>query len=301
MKISIIVATYNRANLIEASIKSVLNQTYQNWELIIVDDGSTDSTDTVIEPYLNDKRILYKRESHNQGSTSARNIGLGIATGDLIIVWDSDDVFYEHCLARVVELYRLHPEAGIISAHCRQILNDKTTCAYTPLVSGPVSLSAIIARALPANTKIRAVRREVFSNVRYEARNIDFTVNCYLAEKALWYHSNEELGDIYLESDAVSLTSARKKFNPKRSVERTIPLEKFIVHFYDILKLSAPQRLGALSYGLSVGLSLKRSVFKSLKYAGLAVYFDFSLKHLVWFCLVLVPGIDRILNWYAQR
>jgi glycosyltransferase involved in cell wall biosynthesis len=298
MKISIIIATYNRAQLLPKAIASVIAQTYTNWELVVVDDGSTDDTPTVMGTYEHDPRIVFYRLPQNQGATAARNYGLAKATGDVLMVWDSDDVLFPSAFARVVALFAEQPDAAIISAHCRQI-KQGAEIPYRPLATGFQSLEAIVARILPANTKIRVAKKSVFADVRYEARNIDFTVNCYLAERGRWYHVNEELGDLYLELDAVSLTKTRQVFRPERSIERVAPLVRFLSHFETVLQQHAPQRLGALSYGVSIGLLLMRKKRQAISYAAAAVRFDWSLKHALWFLFALLPGSGYMLRRYT--
>lgn len=87
--ISIITPTYNRAYLLPRMIKSVLNQTFKDWELIIVDDGSTDDTSQIIENFK-DSRIKYFFKD-NSGATASRNLGVNKAQGDYVIFLDSDD------------------------------------------------------------------------------------------------------------------------------------------------------------------------------------------------------------------
>lgn len=90
--ISVIIPTYNRANLIDQAIQSVLNQTYQNFEVIIVDDGSTDYTKEVIRKFQErDKRVKYIRHEKNRGGSAARNTGIKAAKGEYIAFLDSDD------------------------------------------------------------------------------------------------------------------------------------------------------------------------------------------------------------------
>ena len=89
MKISIIIPTYNRASLIGRTIQSVLNQTSEQWELIVVDDGSTDSTKDDVMKFDTDKIRYIKQE--NSGANSARNRGATLATSDLLAFLDSDD------------------------------------------------------------------------------------------------------------------------------------------------------------------------------------------------------------------
>jgi glycosyltransferase involved in cell wall biosynthesis len=87
---SIIIPSFNRAYIIERAIEAVLGQSFQDWELLIVDDGSTDNTQSIIEPYLIDQRIKYLYQK-NKGVCSARNKGALNARGSYLIFLDSDD------------------------------------------------------------------------------------------------------------------------------------------------------------------------------------------------------------------
>ena len=92
-KISVIIPTYNREKLIGNSIKSVLNQTYKNLEIIVVDDGSTDNTKVVVDK-IKDSRIKYIKLIKNTGGSNARNVGILNAKGKYISFQDSDDIYY---------------------------------------------------------------------------------------------------------------------------------------------------------------------------------------------------------------
>lgn len=100
--ISIIIPTYNRVKFLPRAISSVLNQTNDDWELIISDDGSTDDTEAVISSYLTDERIHYIK-NENKGATAARNSGANIAKGDYLTFLDSDDEATENWLSAFVE------------------------------------------------------------------------------------------------------------------------------------------------------------------------------------------------------
>lgn len=91
--ISIIIPTYNRAHIIEKSVRSVCAQTYQNIEILIIDDGSTDPTQEIISS-IADSRIKYFYTSSNKGPSAARNYGIKEAKGELIAFHDSDDICY---------------------------------------------------------------------------------------------------------------------------------------------------------------------------------------------------------------
>jgi glycosyltransferase involved in cell wall biosynthesis len=102
--ISIILPTYNRIRFIPQAIESVLKQTYTNWELIIIDDGSTDGTERIVNEYLNENsRIRYYRQP-KKGASAARNFGLNIAKGSYVTFLDSDDIYHPDKLN--VQLYK---------------------------------------------------------------------------------------------------------------------------------------------------------------------------------------------------
>ncbi len=91
--VSVITPSYNTAAYIADTIKSVQAQTYKNWELIIVDDCSTDNTDEVVAPFLSDSRIRYLKNEKNSGAALSRNYALREAKGKWIAFLDSDDVW----------------------------------------------------------------------------------------------------------------------------------------------------------------------------------------------------------------
>ena len=93
--VSIIMPCYNRATKILGAIQSILNQTYLNWEIIIVDDGSTDNTRLVVNHFLDDIRIHYVKLDKNYGVSKARNEGIKRSKGDFIAFLDSDDEWFE--------------------------------------------------------------------------------------------------------------------------------------------------------------------------------------------------------------
>ena len=94
-QVSIIMATYNRAHLIGESIESIMNQSFKNWECLVIDDGSTDGTVELIKSFgVADKRIKYFKRPGNykKGLPGCRNYGLDIAKGDYVIYFDDDDI-----------------------------------------------------------------------------------------------------------------------------------------------------------------------------------------------------------------
>jgi glycosyltransferase involved in cell wall biosynthesis len=108
---SVIIPTFNRADLVPGAVESVLVQTHRNFEVIVVDDGSTDGTADALRPYLD--RIRYIRQV-NRGLAAARNRGIKEAAGGFLAFLDSDDLYEPPFLARVLQTFRAHPDAGAV-------------------------------------------------------------------------------------------------------------------------------------------------------------------------------------------
>ena len=112
-RISIIVPCYNACNYVSETINSVINQDYKNWELILVNDGSTDTTLDILNSYaLKDKRISVY-DIPNGGVSKARNLGLDIAHGDWIMFLDSDDWFETNALSTVKNYIDKNPMCDV--------------------------------------------------------------------------------------------------------------------------------------------------------------------------------------------
>lgn len=114
--VSIIIPTYNRANCIRETITSVLNQTYQNFEIIIIDDGSIDNTKEIIQAFL-DERIKYIYQEHNGLPASARNKGLKLAKGEYIAFLDSDDLWFPQKLKIQINFMKENPSILLVATN----------------------------------------------------------------------------------------------------------------------------------------------------------------------------------------
>lgn len=114
MEVSVILPTYNRANLLGRAVKSVLNQSYEKFELLIVDDGSTDNTNEVVRQFY-DPRIRYIHCEQNGGAARARNKGIQEAKCSYIAFQDSDDVWKQDKLLKQVNIIKqVSNDTGIV-------------------------------------------------------------------------------------------------------------------------------------------------------------------------------------------
>lgn len=109
-KVSVIIPTYNRGTVITRAIDSVLSQTYKNIEIVVIDDGSSDDTQTIISRRYAGK-LIYKYQS-NRGPSAARNSGLSLSSGAYINFLDSDDYFLAENIAPKVKVLNENPQVG---------------------------------------------------------------------------------------------------------------------------------------------------------------------------------------------
>jgi len=126
--ISAVIPCYNHAHFLSEAIESVLKQTYPNYEIIVVDDGSTDNTGEVAARY---PEVRYIRQD-NQGLSGARNTGLQESRGDHLVFLDADDLLLPRALEAGEKCLRAHPECAFVSGHFRYVNEDGSFLNETP-------------------------------------------------------------------------------------------------------------------------------------------------------------------------
>ncbi|MFC2071734.1 glycosyltransferase family 2 protein [Chloroflexota bacterium] len=130
--VSVIIPTYNRAHLVGRSILSVLGQTYQGFELIVVDDSSTDDTEDVVHAF-NDPRIRFIQHRQNRGANAARNTGLRAARGEYIAFQDSDDEWLPRKLERQMAMFEEDRQGTLGLVLCdRIVVSERGELRLTP-------------------------------------------------------------------------------------------------------------------------------------------------------------------------
>ena len=158
--VSAIIPTYNRASYVCQAIESALAQAYDNVEIVVVDDGSTDDTRSALAPCEGRIRYIYQE---NQGVSAARNTGIAASTGDHIAFLDSDDIWLPGKLTHQMSFMVAHPEVGMVASHAIAIdrggtvLTGEALCPYQG--EGYVSIETnVLSSPLPIDTLI--VRRD---------------------------------------------------------------------------------------------------------------------------------------------
>ncbi|MBL8012336.1 MAG: glycosyltransferase family 2 protein [Candidatus Omnitrophica bacterium] len=114
MLVSVIIPAFNRASVLPRALQSVLTQTYEDYEILIVDDASTDDTSDLVKSYT-DSRIIYLRHAANRGGAASRNTGIERARGELVAFLDSDDQWEPNKLQRQIDvLQRAGQDCGVV-------------------------------------------------------------------------------------------------------------------------------------------------------------------------------------------
>ena len=164
--VSVIIPTYNRANLINRSVSSVLNQTFKDFEVIVVDDGSIDNTENVVKNF-NDSRIKYIKGEKNVGAAAARNIGIKVAKGKFIAFQDSDDEWLPEKLEEQIKIFKkVSLRIGIVYVGRWQIKEEKKM--YIPFERVNQKEGNIYKELLKSNfigTPTILVKKECFEKV----------------------------------------------------------------------------------------------------------------------------------------
>jgi glycosyltransferase involved in cell wall biosynthesis len=111
-QVSVVIPAYNCAAYVGQAVDSVLRQTYTDWEIIVVDDGSRDDTKLILEQYGDRIRYIYQQ---NQGVSIARNRGIELARGEFIAFLDADDYFLPDKIAAQIAVFAAQPNLGITS------------------------------------------------------------------------------------------------------------------------------------------------------------------------------------------
>ncbi len=208
--VSVILPTYNRAHLIEKSIKSVLDQTYTNFELLIIDDGSDDNTENVVKN-IDDPRIKYIKCIENKGANVARNIGIDTAQGTYIAFQDSDDEWYIDKLEKqVTAMQEASPSIGVVySGYWRMQGNEKI---YIPTettirLEGDISYELLMSNFIGTPTML--IRKECFEKVGNFDEKLprfqDWDLVIRFSKQYHFKYINEATMNAYIQTD--SLTS----------------------------------------------------------------------------------------------
>lgn len=206
--VSIVLPVYNREKTIRTAVESILNQTYSDFELIIVDDGSSDKTRDVILG-IDDSRVKYIFQK-NSGACAARNTGIDAANGEYIAFHDSDDIWHEDKLEKQMAVFEKENVQLVFCKLC--LINDNKVVEYLPaeIRNGKVEK---VESLFGIGTQAIIAKRVVFDSIRFDVdmpRFQEFEMLIRIVEKGFsLYCLDEGLVDYFIGEDSISKSSSK--------------------------------------------------------------------------------------------
>lgn len=211
--VSVIIPTFNRSKTIERSIRSVLNQSYSNLEIIIIDDGSTDETKVVVEN-IQDARVKYHFQK-NAGACAARNAGIALAKGTFIAFQDSDDYWYQDKLnLQLKNMHRNNADFDICRMECVNVTSNERNRQLVPsrrVSRQGLSLETILGTNF-ISTQMIVARRYVFDDNQFDTRLPrfqDWDLAIRLLQSFRLSYTPQVQVTQYLSSDSISKNPAK--------------------------------------------------------------------------------------------
>ena len=193
-EVSVIIPAYNHADLLPRTIKSVLDQTFRDFELLVVDDGSTDNTDEVVEGFSRiDSRVAYVWQKNSGGPAGPRNTGIEKSKGKYVAFLDHDDEWMKTKLEKQVRLFEESPvETGFVACdyYVMAGLKGETKSEYRlPAFAGGTAFGSILRRDFIKTASVVVVRKNVLDDVG----GFDEQLKCG-EDTDLWLRISEKYG-----------------------------------------------------------------------------------------------------------
>jgi len=178
--ISVVITTYNRTDLLKRAVRSVISQSYQKFEIVIIDDCSTEDVAGAVKSF-NSEKIVYVRNNTNLGASEAKNAGIRKAMGEYVIFLDDDDEFLPGALEIVMNA--ITPETKALFPKCRMIFEDNRTRDMHPF-NPPESFAAI---------RTGVFRRDVFDEIGLLDNNLKNCQDDDLGLRLIGRYDKEDL------------------------------------------------------------------------------------------------------------
>lgn len=204
-KVSVIIPTYNYSRFIERAVNSVLSQSYQDYEIIIVDDASTDDTKDIVGKY-NDSRIKYIQHNVNRGLSWTRNTGIKAAKGMYLAFLDSDDTWMPEKIEAQIEVFRNGQDnLGVVYTSMKIFDNttSNTTSAPSPTYRGQILQRLLEANKLGGGSSSVMIKKTCFDN----AGLFDVSMRYGYEDWDMWIRIAEHYYFDFIDKELVILTT----------------------------------------------------------------------------------------------
>jgi glycosyltransferase involved in cell wall biosynthesis len=240
---SVVIPLYNKEAYVAQTLNSVLNQTYQNFEVIIVNDCSTDNSLSVVEK-IDDSKFKIINHNKNKGLSASRNTGINAATHPYIAFLDADDYWDSTYLETIGNLIKEYPDESVFATHYRENFKGKFFVPKSKLPSSTKGKSVVINDFFKINLgrliltqSCIVIHKSIFKKVGYYdedvtfAEDIDFYIRCFFAYNLAYYNDICHTQNTGL-SGSLTQSSTKNKIYPllEKYLGEPKSLEKFI-HF----------------------------------------------------------------------
>lgn len=259
--VSIVIPVYNRADIITKTIYNIFEQTYENYELIVVDDGSTDNIDEVMASIKND-RLRYIKSGRNMGACHARNLGVKHARGEFIAFQDSDDIWYPEKIAHQMACL-MKTNADICL--CRMLMRYEDGSCREFHTQGFSTKDITLENELRSNfisTQLILGKKSCFENTRFDEtfpRYQDWDLGIRLVQNYKFCFLNEIMAERFLQKNSISA-------NPQKGLQGgTKLLQKYSNEFEKYPKSFAEFLLSYAKMQEDCGISSKDTIVRSMK------------------------------------
>jgi glycosyltransferase involved in cell wall biosynthesis len=166
---SVIIPTYNRAAFIEETIESVLQQNYPHYEIIVIDNCSTDNTEELLQPLIRAQKIQFIKHRENYERARSRNTGMSAARGDFVTFLDSDDFMYPNNLADAARYAQTHPES-LCFHNLFELVDGQRRVIYNFKFPSLANQTKAIAYGNFMSCIGDFIHREIYSRYRFDTR-----------------------------------------------------------------------------------------------------------------------------------
>ncbi|MHB0977643.1 MAG: glycosyltransferase family 2 protein [Candidatus Aquicultorales bacterium] len=271
--VSVIIPTYNGERYISETLKSVVEQTYPNLEIIVVDDASTDGTLEALKPFIRQIKLVERKV--NGGVAAARNTGIKASSGDIVALLDQDDLWLPERLSKGVEAFFAKPGAGLVAVNTfieNEMTGDRARCWKRVVRTGDRVTKRLLAENFICSAGVLISRRALdevglFDEAFYGADDYD-----------MWYRIARHFDFVILEEPL-----AVWRYRPSSLSSDTRRMLKDVIYFYDkVLEVEerpeerriAAGRRSELMFKLGLVQSLQgddaaaRKTFKALRITG---------------------------------
>ena len=228
--VSVFIPVYNAEKYIAESLESILNQTYQNLEIILVDDGSTDRSVEIIESYQ-DERIKLIRNEKNMGIPFTRNVGLENASGKYMAIMDSDDISLPERIEKQVKYLENHPEIDVVGSYYYKFSGEKTREIRLTYIH-PDEIDIVLLFYSPISNPSSMVRLETVRKHR-----LKYNLNYFVAQDyGFWVEISKVGGKIAVIPEFLLKYRTGHENITKNRIKRKLNVEKIIQSIHqDIL------------------------------------------------------------------